>query len=190
MQLNSWNRQVQRSEILLCCTLQSSAQLCPDYSRFCLLLFCMELLGRSSEEKDILPETARLAALLQGGKPPLPNGLSARQMKSLVSICDAFLRSSEILSSQAAADEDLALFYRTSASQAGIPEQVNIQLFLASKSLSLSITIEELLLNCEGGGDNLERRLAPHSPAVKSGAVVPVHMVRHRRHLWAIEPLF
>ena len=87
----------------------------------------METFGKIPEEEKGQgtppPETARLAALLQGGIPPSPSKLSSRQLVALAAFCDALLPSDEV-PDEVNFDDDLALFYKTSASMGGIPERV------------------------------------------------------------------
>ncbi|XP_078440389.1 long-chain-alcohol oxidase FAO4A-like [Wolffia australiana] len=69
------------------------------------------------------PDVEELAALLQGGRSPPPNRLSRSQLQALSAFCDALIPSAEA-PRDAVGDEALARFYGTSASMAGVAEQV------------------------------------------------------------------
>ncbi|CAA6673246.1 unnamed protein product [Spirodela intermedia] len=83
----------------------------------------MATLGTGLEEKDIPAEVVRLAALLQGGRPPRPCPLTPRQLESLAAFCDTLIPSVEVPGG-VASDEDLARFYGTSASMATVPGHI------------------------------------------------------------------
>ncbi|CAA7395560.1 unnamed protein product [Spirodela intermedia] len=80
-------------------------------------------MGRGLDEKDIPAELVRLAALLQGGRPPRNCRLTSKQLESLAACCDAFIPSAEVPGG-IASDEDLDRFYGTSASMVTIPEHI------------------------------------------------------------------
>lgn len=61
------------------------------------------------------------------------NSLSPRQMKSLVALCDTILPSIKDNVVGSDDDDDVANFYRTSASMAGTPERVGLSLPLTFK---------------------------------------------------------
>ncbi|MQL87663.1 hypothetical protein Taro_020211 [Colocasia esculenta] len=81
--------------------------------------------GELGEGYAAATEVSRLAALLRGGRPLYPIRLSPAQMDSLKAFCDTLLPSLDIsASATVSADEALVKFYCTSASMAGVPEEL------------------------------------------------------------------